>query len=312
MSIFDNKILIEKICDLYYRRNYTQAQIGKLLNVSRPQVSRVLSYALEKGIVEIKINGMNIEEQKLEDDLIDQFGLNDVYIVDTLGFKGEEEIDYLASQSAEYVAALMPNRGTVGIMSGRSIFGIAKHLPRESTHQTFVPLVGGMVSQGYEWFANYICMRLAEKTGGHALSLNAPAIVSSEEVRDLLIEEPYIKNVVDVGRTADVALLGIGEVTQEASSSLAENLNAKEVKDLQESGAYAAVAISFLNREGKIVDNFVSKRSIGVQLDELKTNKKIAVACGSEKIDCIRATIQSGYIDFLVTSQEVAKSLVNK
>lgn len=312
MSIYDNKILIEKICDLYYRRNYTQAQIGKLLNVSRPQVSRVLSYALEKGIVEIKINGLNVEEHKLEDDLVAQYDLTDVFIVDTLGFTGEEEIDYLASQSAEYVASLMPKNGTIGIMSGRSIFGIAKYFPKEPTSQTFVPLVGGMVTQGFEWFANYICVLLAEKTGGSALSLNAPAIVSSEEVRNLLIKEPYIKNVVDAGRSADVALLGIGEVTKEASSSLAENLNTDGVKKLQETGAFAAIAISFLNRKGEIVDNFVSNRSIGVGLEELKNDKRIAIACGAEKIDCIQAAIQSGYIDFLVTSQEVAKNLVNE
>lgn len=63
MSLRNEKI--EKpvtIARLYYEENQNQNQIGKLLGISRPLVSRYLTEAKELGIVKIRIQNP-IEEE---------------------------------------------------------------------------------------------------------------------------------------------------------------------------------------------------------------------------------------------------------
>ena len=55
-SLINDKELMIKACKLYYFEDKTQSQISKVLGISRPQVSRLLSLARADGTVKIEIN----------------------------------------------------------------------------------------------------------------------------------------------------------------------------------------------------------------------------------------------------------------
>ena len=56
----------------------------------------------------------------------------------------------------------------------------------------FVPLIGGMGSDGADWHANIIAKALADKTGGHYYMLHAPVLVKNEAAKEVLLNEPGI------------------------------------------------------------------------------------------------------------------------
>ena len=52
---YTTKLMVE-VAELYYENNLKQESIARKLNISKYQVCRILKQALEKGIVQIKIN----------------------------------------------------------------------------------------------------------------------------------------------------------------------------------------------------------------------------------------------------------------
>lgn len=73
-----NKII--EAARLYYQLDYSQQEIAKKLNVSRPTVSRLLKQAKETGIVEIKINNPVEVGVQLSDLLKKKFHLKEVIV----------------------------------------------------------------------------------------------------------------------------------------------------------------------------------------------------------------------------------------
>ena len=65
MSTARDRALIVKVARMYYEQNMSQDQIARALLTSRSNVSRILSVAKKRGIVEIKIN----EATKRETDI---------------------------------------------------------------------------------------------------------------------------------------------------------------------------------------------------------------------------------------------------
>lgn len=51
MSILDNTRLMVKVCKLCYEENMSQAEVSEKLHISKPQVSRIINAAREKGIL---------------------------------------------------------------------------------------------------------------------------------------------------------------------------------------------------------------------------------------------------------------------
>lgn len=49
MSILDNTRLMVKVCKLCYEENMSQAEVSEKLHISKPQVSRIINAAREKG-----------------------------------------------------------------------------------------------------------------------------------------------------------------------------------------------------------------------------------------------------------------------
>ncbi|HBG00388.1 MAG TPA: transcriptional regulator, partial [Firmicutes bacterium] len=58
-----------------------------------------------------------------------------------------------------------------------------------------------------------------------------------------------------------------------------------ELGALQEAGAVASVCGSYVTKDGEIIENDVTKRTIGQTLKTIKNSKRIAIARGKGKAD---------------------------
>ena len=82
MSILDNTRLMVKVCKLCYEENMSQAEVSEKLHISKPQVSRIINAAREKGILNIYISNPFAEELELEKIFMEKYGLDQVFIAD--------------------------------------------------------------------------------------------------------------------------------------------------------------------------------------------------------------------------------------
>lgn len=72
----DKRALSVKVAQLYYQNDWRQSRIAAELNLSRPTVSRLLQYARESGIVQIKISNPLVSTQQLAAELKDYYHLD--------------------------------------------------------------------------------------------------------------------------------------------------------------------------------------------------------------------------------------------
>lgn len=60
-GLMANRDTMMKVCKLYYIEDKTQSEIARLVGISRPQVSRLLTKAKNEGVVRIEIDSGKVE-----------------------------------------------------------------------------------------------------------------------------------------------------------------------------------------------------------------------------------------------------------
>jgi len=95
-----------KVSKLYYHGNCSQEEIAKLMGYSRPRVSRMLTMARELKIVEFRISDSPDEIVRMELQLKERLGINDVRILPSES--GRLGTMYAAGVSAgEYLKSIL-------------------------------------------------------------------------------------------------------------------------------------------------------------------------------------------------------------
>jgi DNA-binding transcriptional regulator LsrR (DeoR family) len=296
---------------MYYEQNMSQDQIARSLITSRSNISRILSVAKKRGIVEIKINESTKRETDIEEMLISRFGLRAALVAkvprSTSDYKA---VGQLAVQS--FLNHLKP-RVRVAISWGRSIQAMIDALDNENRPDlTFIPLMGGMTSIPSSYSGETLIRSLAEKFNADYQILHAPTIVQSPEIKLALMKEPSVAAVIDSARNADVAFVGIGSRGANSSIHILQSagINEKDNPDFYSKWA-GDLAGRFFDRDGKSISKQLDSRTVGLELSEISKMKRVVgVAAGDEKTEGILAALRGGLISELVTSSNCALKLL--
>lgn len=303
-----------KICQLYYQEGYNQQQLAKKFRISRPQISRIISLAKEEGIVEIKINNPFSNESFIEKSLMNRFNLNDAVVIDTTNLPTDQSISNFAKSGAFYIENVIRKGNVIGVMAGKSIQEVVQRIRRNKEKNVHViPLVGGLGVQGANWHANSNVIQLAENMHFDYYVLNAPAIVSSLAVKSQLIQEQAINKVLARYDELQIAIVGIGEITEEATFFKTMNLSKDELNEIVDAGAVCSIGTIFINSKGEEVAKNISDRMIGISGENLKqTPLVIGVAVGDKKVEAITAALQGKWIDVLITNVQTGEQLLKE
>ncbi|SHJ47796.1 sugar-binding transcriptional regulator [Propionispora hippei] len=304
-KIIDGSRLVVKCCKLYYEENYTQNEIAKLLEISRPTVSRLLKEGKESGVVRIEIvNPLQDNFESLERRVEQLYGLKEVIIV-------EDEADVslqtknAAKAAASYLMRIVKPGNTIGVSMGTMVKAVAKYIDIQGNlNLTFVPLVGGVGQSQREIHPNEIITELAKSFGGNFKLLHAPAVVSNENIKKEILKEQSIKEVLDHTKLCNVGLVGIGSPTDPASTIMGSGyFNLNDTSNLQKAGAIGDVCLRFYDIHGHTEQFDFNKRVVGIELEDLKKiDIMIGVACGENKVMAIIGALNSKLINVLVTN----------
>ena len=311
MSILDNTRLMVKVCKLCYEENMSQAEVSEKLHISKPQVSRIINAAREKGILNIYISNPFAEELELEKIFMEKYGLDQVFIADAGDGPSETQFTSFTRQCAQQLESIMPDNANIGVMSGKTISAVAKQFPSaRKKHLHFIPLVGAIGNSGNDWNANSIARILAFKTDSSYSVLTAPVLTQSQKARDYFVQEPDIASVLKEGERCDMALVGIGQISTHSTAYLSGAYQDEDLAALEEAGAVASVSISYIDKNGSIIETSLSNRSIAWPLKKYPKTNVVLIATGLSKAEGLKAVLKGGYINTLMISLKLAKAIL--
>lgn len=298
---------------LYYLLDYNQHDIAKVLGVSRPTVSRLLQAAKSEGIVQITIKDPMENVESLAEALERKFGLKKAIVVSVPQYEGTIIKTFLGEAAAEFLHEIVQDGDIIGVTWGTTIYHAAVELKQKSVNNIkVVQLKGGVSHSETNTYASEILYLFGKafNTAPHYLPL--PAIVDHPVVKQAMEADRHIKRILDLGKQANIAMFTIGPVREESllfqlgyfSQSDLDSLYGKAVGD---------ICSRFFDRGGKICNESLNDRTLGIDLDELKKKENsILVAGGQNKVEGIYGALKGRYANVLVTDHFTAQFLLEK
>ncbi|HHV08335.1 MAG TPA: hypothetical protein GXX69_09015 [Firmicutes bacterium] len=188
--------------------------------------------------------------------------------------------------AAHYLKSILAEGMVLAVSGGTTLAAVASTLvPANFNGQlTVVPARGGM-GEDLSKQAGSIAAKIAAKLNANYRLLHLPDSLG-EKAAAVVAEEPEIREVLEVARSASILLLGIG-----AAQAMARrrHLRPDQLALLEHVGAVGETFGYYFNRQGEIV--YVTP-STGLKLEHIKrVGHVIAVAGGSSKAEAMLAVL---------------------
>ncbi|MFZ7093140.1 sugar-binding transcriptional regulator [Primorskyibacter sp. 2E233] len=311
--IEDGEAFITEVCWHYFVNEMTQAEIARMLDVTRLRVNQAIQRAKALGLVKIQIDSPFVARIELQEKLKQGLGL--VRAVVTPANKTDYDFHRpvgaaLAAHLTERLRAA--NWRSFGVSWGLSLDSAIRKLQRQSHPDLEVVSILGGTAQGSTFNSFGIASGFADALGAHYSILTAPIYLSEGIDRELFLSQYALKEHFKKFDTLDAVLLTCSNVS--AKSFLVSHGLPKELtpEALIEAGAIGDVLGQFLDKDGNSVSHEVDDRTIGMPLDLVRTiPEKIMAAAGPHKVDIIRAACRCGLVDTLVTDDVTAQLLLD-
>jgi len=129
-----------------------------------------------------------------------------------------------------------------------------------------------------------------------------------------LLSERNVLQALNLARSANLALVGVGSVEPDLSSLVrAGYLTEKEMLAVKGEGAVGDVCATHYNMHGEILDIEINRRVVAIDLNDLRSSEclVIAVAGGSRKCPAILGALRGGLIDVLITDASAAQAVLS-
>lgn len=300
-----------EVAKRYYEQGQTQDQISKQMEISRPNVSRILQYCKDKNIVQIKIVNPFIEFNDNERMLEQKFQLKKVLIAHAPNNVYHEILQAISSKAASYLNETICDGDIMGVCWGRTLYNIAKLLtPRMVKGVKIVQLKGGVSYSSHQTHAKEIVDIFTQKFNAMGFYLPLPTLFSDLKTKQIVEKDPFVQDILDLGRQANIALFTVGGVNSDSILFKLGYLSARERKALEKQ-AVGDIVSRLINEKGKICSTSLDERTNGIKLDELKAkNQRILVAGGQAKWPAIKAALTGGFANILITDQYTAHELL--
>lgn len=318
MARIDELRLMTKVARLYYEQGLRQSKIAESLHLSQSTVSRLLKRAEREKIVRVMVSVPSGVYTDLEEALTATFGLHDAVVADCVRDDDDESVARDIGRAAAYYLETTLNPGEcIGISSWSStilaMVNAMQQIPRPINARV-IQILGGAGEPQAKVHAAYLASRLAELVRGKVTFLPAPGLVDSADVRQVLLSETSISDVIKSFDEITLALVGIGTVEPSPLLASSGNIFSDEELDmLRQKGAVGDILYRFFDAEGKPVQTPLAERVTGMDHDQLRRVRRVVgIAGGARKFDAIRGALNGKLINTLITDRFTAERLVQR
>lgn len=298
-----------KVATLYYRDGWNQSEIATELSISRATVSRLLQFGREQGLVTIKIHNPVAPLRQLEVDLLAKYpSLHKLIIV-----PGKDDpLEEVGRAGAKYLEGIVEDGDIIGLGWGKTVYQVGLHLkPKDVSDITVVQMKGSMANTDTRNYAFETVNTFANAFNTIPQYLPLPVIFDHAQTRELVANDTHIRHILHLGEEANIAVFTVGTVRDSALLFKLGYFTKAEQEALQEE-AVGDVFSRFIDSQGRIVNEQINERTIGIDLPALRKKKhSILVTANVAKVPAAHGVLTAGYANTLVIDQESADNLLN-
>lgn len=307
----EHTALLLEVARLYYHEGKSQAEIASEIAFSRPTVSRLLAEARERGVVQITISHPLERVLGLERALVRAFGLKVARVADAP--EPSTATHEVARCAADLIVERSPENVVLTVSNGRAVTATVDAMPQLTWPLSKVVQMIGSVGQSEQLLDSpETCRRMARKLGGNFHPLPAPLIIKDSATATALRSDNQIATTLELGSRADLALLGVGSVTDGHSGLIFEQYeDLQSSEELRRAEAVAHICGHHISSTGQHLHLGLCQRTIAIEPERLRSIPlTIGMALGPEKVIPLAAVMRGEFISALVTDVPTAISLL--
>jgi DNA-binding transcriptional regulator LsrR (DeoR family) len=304
--------LLYRIAQYYYTYNFSQEEISRRENISRPQISRLLKRAREMGIVKIEISlPGRMEKLELQETLKSILKLENV-IISPSDPNANENDTLLYALAANYLCSIMGQYKKVGIGWGKTLYLTSLQIPCQDEYKelTFYPAIGNSGTDNPYLQTNSICDRFAERFCAKAYFNNSLAVASKSNLSNISLERwDYLKN---LWKNLELLVISLGGNIHPKTLYIEEIPSGTFSPHILEKISGDILGTFILNDQSEL--HFPEDyQLVAMNLKDLKRTKNVVcIAHGVPKVDIIIFAAANGYIKTLVTDSNTAIEIIEK
>ena len=301
---------------LYYYQGMTTEVVAKELGLSRPAVSRLLTYARQSGLVEIRIHDPESQPLHLEREICERYKIVSAKVVRVpLNSREDEWLQRVAVFAARHLNALIHSDMTVGIAWGNTLDAVSRCLtPKHCARVRFVQLNGSSSSQAASnYYTSDIYSRFAENYGARTHLFPVPTFFDYQETKEAMWKERSIQRLVRMAHEADLLVYSIGSSTgrQPSYVYVGGYLEAEDFQAAEREQVVGDIATVFFREDGSFDNISLNARASGPALGLFQQAKQtVCIVSGLGKVIGLRAALRGGLMRELIVDEPTAHALL--
>ena len=208
---------------LYFIEGLSQKEVADKMQTTRSNVSRMLTAARERGVVQIRIMDSAGRDHDLEQQLMDQFGLSEALVARfEPGSPAERRVGELG---ASWLVDKLRDGQKIALSWGTSLQNLVWSVTADhSVDVEILQLVGGLSPVSNAPTGQELLRELALRLGAHYRYLHAPAVLDRPDAVALLARENSIAEALEAARHSDIAMVGIGSFGHGSSEAVVDQM----------------------------------------------------------------------------------------
>lgn len=212
----------------------------------------------------------------------------------------------IGRMAAQYLIDQLREHERIAVTGGSTIAAIAEMLQSDQAFPdvTFLPARGGLGEQVHNQ-ANLIVAEMASKLDANYLLLQVPDHLSKEAYHSL-IEEAYIRERLELIRSATLVFHGVGNALEMAKK---RNATEEVVQIIKEKHAISEAFGAYFDQNGEMV---YQMHTIGLRPEDVKGTHAVAVAGGGNKALAIASLAKAGIFQVLITDEGSANEILKE
>ena len=300
---------------LYYLQDLTMDAIAHELHTSRSSVSRLLGHARETGLVEIQVRSPLDMPRQLEGDLRTRFGVT-AHVVPVPDLTSDvDRLDRVALSAARILGGFFDSNMSMGVAWGSTMSALSRHLLAKATHNSTIVQLNGAANPRTTGilYASEILQRFGSAYGATVQQFPVPAVFDDPDTKAALWRERSISRVVEMQKTLDVIVFGLGSPFAGVPSHvyIGGYLDDDDFAQLRSTGAVGDIATVFYREDGSTDGIPLNERSSGPSLDVLRgIARRVCVVSGESKLQSLRGALAAGLVTDLIVDSGTARKIL--
>lgn len=311
MRTLDDFELLYRVAHYFYVNEYSQVDISRMENLSRPQVSRLISRAKELGMVKVEVLPYKDPNRApLENRIKQLLGIDAVHVFP------EDDSDTPASQFISSLGAWLSRElmqfDRIGLAWSRTVYRASFRLIPQNIgpRMCFTPLQGN-AGVSIPWLqSNSILDRFASNYSAKAVFTQC-SVFTPTDALDTPLEKERFRLLQSGWQGLDAAVFGIG-AKPDFNSSFIQEVAGPVYKVLSSMNAIGDLFGSFFDDSGVFFSLPAGYTLASFPISQLRTlPHTICLASGAEKAQAITVAAKLGYIKTLAIDESAANALLS-